>query len=127
VAASDGFHTAYDRSDHPFSLPRKDPTVFIMDPEEGQTYAVDEWVLLNALAYDQDDNDLADENLAWTSDLDGPLGTGSEVPLESLSPGWHTIKLTGTDGEGLTNSHSVHVCVGCAQVYLPLVLRGNGP
>jgi hypothetical protein len=127
VAASDGFHTAYDRSDHPFSMPRKAPTVFIMDPEEGQTYAVDEWVLLTALAYDQDNDDLAEENLAWTSDVDGPLGTGSEVALESLSPAWHTITLTGADGEGLTSSHSVHVCVGCTQVYLPLVLRGNVP
>ncbi len=119
-AASD---TAYDHSDHPFSVPRKDPTVFIMDPEEGQTYAIDEWVLLTALAYDQDDDDLAEDDMAWTSDLDGPLGTGSEVALESLSRGWHTITLTGTDGEGLTSSHSVRVCVGCTDIYLPLILR----
>jgi hypothetical protein len=125
VAASDGFHTAYDQSDGFFSVPRKDPTVFIMDPDEGQTYAVDEWVLLTALAYDQDEEDLAEENLVWTSDLEGPLGTGSEVALESLSPGWHTITLAGTDGEGLTSSHSVHVYVGCTDIYLPLVLRRN--
>jgi hypothetical protein len=127
VAASDGFHTAYDSSDDPFSVPRKAPTAFIMDPEEGQIYAVGEWVLLTALAYDQDDDDLAEEDLAWTSDRDGALGTGSEVALASLSPGRHTITLMGTDGEGLTSSHSVRVCVGCTQVYLPLVLRRNEP
>ena len=120
VLASDGFYSVQDQSDAFFSSSRKPPSVTIMDPEDGQVYAPGAWVVLQALAYDQDEEDLPDENLTWVSDRDGALGQGWEVETTSLTPGWHTLTLTGTDDNGLSASDSVSIYIGY-RAWLPLL------
>ena len=93
-----------------------------MDPEDGQVYAPGAWVVLQALAYDQDEEDLPDENLTWVSDRDGALGQGWEVETTSLTSGWHTLTLTGTDDNGLSASDSVSIYIGY-RAWLPVLYR----
>jgi hypothetical protein len=122
IRASDGFYSVQDRSDAFFSSSRKPPSVTIMDPEFGQVYAPGAWVVLQALAYDQDDEDLSAENLTWVSDCDGVLGKGWEVETTSLTPGQHTIILTGRDANGLSASDSVTIYIG-HRAWLPMVYK----
>jgi hypothetical protein len=121
VVASDGFYTAVDQADGFSTAARQDPTALILFPEEGQSYSPNQPLTFQGVAYDQDLADLPGASLAWTSDRDGALGTGSRLEA-ALSPGWHTVTLTATDGQGLTATDQVTFYVGYA-VHLPVVLR----
>jgi len=77
--------------------------------------------VLEGSAYDPEDGILEESALAWTSSLDGGLGTGSIV-LASLSPGQHIITLTATDSDGNVTTDSLIVFVGY-KTYLPLILK----
>lgn len=126
VAASDGFYTTWDTIDGAISLERKPPTVFLLDPIDGEHYVNSRWVVLKAQGYDQDLDDLGDADLAWSSSLDGALGTGVEVEPTALSVGEHVITVTATDDEGLTTTASVTITVG-AKVHLPIVNGDMAP
>ncbi|MCX6032877.1 MAG: hypothetical protein NT169_26775 [Chloroflexi bacterium] len=81
-------------------------------------------IVLWGLGCDPEDAALDDPALSWTDSISGTLGTGSEIELpEGLSRGWHTVTLTATDSDGMTGAASVRVCVGCATVYLPMLLK----
>lgn len=56
------------------------------------------------------DETITDAQIAWSSDLDGSLGTGM-VLLQTLTAGTHTITMTATDGKGLSASDQVVVTV----------------
>jgi hypothetical protein len=124
VLVSDGINTAADESDDVFSVPSKPPEVYILWPESGQVFEPQEMVLLQGAAYDLEDGPLADEALTWTSDRDGGLGSGEEVPALGLSPGWHDISLTATDSDEGTVNVTVRIFVG-PRVYLPVILKNR--
>ena len=77
-------------------VPTKPPAVEILAPLDGTTYLVGDVTVLEGSAYDLEDGILEESVLAWTSSLDGGLGTGS-IMLASLSPGQHIITLTAMD------------------------------
>jgi hypothetical protein len=60
---------------------------------------------------DADDGSLTGASLVWTSDLDGPIGTGVSFNKADLSVGVHTITLTATDSEGATGTASVQITI----------------
>jgi hypothetical protein len=121
VIATDGLNTAQDDSDGTFVVPTKPPAVEILAPLDGTAYLVGDVTVLEGSAYDLEDGILEESVLAWTSSLDGGLGTGSIV-LASLSPGQHIITLTATDSDGNAATDSLIVFVGY-QTYLPLILK----
>ena len=45
--------------------------------------------------------------LAWTSSVDGSLGSGHILGGRNLTPGMHTISLTVKDGDGMTGSDDI--------------------
>jgi MYXO-CTERM domain-containing protein len=61
-------------------------------------------VTLRATAFDPEDRTLAGEAIAWSSSVDGELGTGTELVAEDLSAGGHVITITATDSDALTDS-----------------------
>jgi hypothetical protein len=63
-----------------------------------------------ATASDTEDGDLT-ASLSWTSDLDGPIGTGGSFTTSSLSVGIHSITASVTDSGGLTASDTIKVTI----------------
>src|SRR5581483_6137227 len=86
------------------------PTVAITSPAAGTTFAPRETVPLAATAADLEDGDLG-AAIAWTSSLDGALGTGATLPIGTLRSGAHTITATATDAGGRSASATVGITV----------------
>jgi hypothetical protein len=90
------------------SLP---PVVAISDPQDDSSFPVGTDILFAGSATDPEDGDLG-AGLAWTSNLDGPIGTGISFSFSGLSQGEHEILAEVTDSSGLTGSDSVSIEVG---------------
>ena len=96
-------------------LPANDtPTVSITSPTDGSTFASGETILFQGTASDTEDGDLT-VSLVWTSDIDGPIGTGGSFST-TLSDGNHTITASATDSDGKTGSASISIIVGSPPV-----------
>jgi hypothetical protein len=111
VVASDGFNTASDESDSAFQIPLKAPSVQIAAPEDGTTFQRPEAVFLRGRGSDPEDGELRGAALQWSSDRDGPLGTGNQVVSPELSRGDHVITLTAVDADGMRGTASVTIDV----------------
>ena len=76
----------------------------------------------SALAASLDEllSSLPDASLAWSSNRDGAMGTGSRVVYNDLSVGSHTVTLTATDSDGLKGSATVAVTVNEVPVLPPI-------
>ena len=125
VQASDGWHTAGDTSAS-FQVPGKAPLAGILEPLDGAVLAAP--VTLQGYGYDLEDGQLDGAALAWSSDRDGPLGSGDMLWDVDLSLGQHTLSLEVTDSQGHTRTATVVITVvsgepGVEHVYLPVVRR----
>jgi hypothetical protein len=111
VKASDGFNTASDMSDAPFTTPNTAPAGRIQSPAGGTAYSRSAPVPLMGKASDLEEDQLTGSSLQWSSDLDGTLGTGEavDVPGSTLSEGVHNITLTATDDGGLSSVSTVGI------------------
>ncbi len=133
VIAYDGVRTGIDISDADFHLPNHPPVVHIQRPEDGGHARAGNLVLLTAQARDAED-DLIVDQLQWHSDRDGPLGTGREIGVRTLSQGLHTLTAMVTDTMGLTATDSVQFWVlppvppasQCAEVVVNGDFEGEG-
>jgi hypothetical protein len=119
VIASDGVHSSYDEV-APVTIVDVPPQVSIVQPIAGQTFAGEQLLALSALASDPEDGELDGDAVRWTSDLDGPLGSGAEatVAAAGLSEGEHELTVTATDTAGASTAATVRVFV--SRVYAPL-------
>ena len=75
------------------------PTVTITSPPNGSTFTEGDAITFTGTATDTEDGNLT-AGLAWTSSVDGSLGSGGSVSTSTLSPGTHTITAAVTDGDG---------------------------
>ena len=89
------------------------PVVSITAPPDASTHPEGDPVTFTGTSTDAEDGDLT-ASLSWSSDLDGPLGTGGSLTTSSLSLGTHTVTASSTDSGGL---------VGTAQVTLTINAR----
>ncbi|MEP4933220.1 LamG-like jellyroll fold domain-containing protein, partial [Haloferula sp.] len=90
--------------------PNQPPTVVISSPAGGSSLNPGDSVLFEGTAIDIEDGDVT-SGLAWTSDIDGSLGTGTGFSLTSLSSGVHQITASVSDAGALTGSDVVTVIV----------------
>jgi hypothetical protein len=111
VWATDGIHTASDESDAPFAVPNRVPTVEITRPTGNVTVVVSQTVALAVAAYDVDTGSMSGNRVQWSSNIDGPLGSGAELAVATLSAGVHTITARADDGKGGVASDKVQVTV----------------
>jgi glucose/arabinose dehydrogenase len=89
--------------------PNTAPVVNVTAPTDGATVSSSSTVSFSATANDLEQGNMASA-LAWTSSIDGALGSGSSIS-SSLSAGTHTITATATDSESLEGSDSITVNV----------------
>lgn len=87
------------------------PTASIASPSPGASYAPGEMVTFEGSGDDAEDGTLSGGALAWESDRDGELGTGTTVTRDDLSEGGHTVTLTATDSDGNGSTASVDIVV----------------
>ena len=124
LRVSDGVNTTEVDSEL-FQIARKAPLALITHPRMATVYAPDEPVPLQGFASDAEDGMLPDEALAWDSSLDGHLGVGASLFVDTLSPGHHVITLTATDGDGQVSTASVEILISRHRLYLPIVQRSD--
>ncbi len=89
------------------------PTLAIVTPTDGTTALAGQSVVLTAVASDLEDGDLG-PTIAWTSSLDGPLGTGTPLARATLRPGTHLLTATVEDAHGVTASATTTLLVNVA-------------
>ncbi len=89
--------------------PNSVPAVSIYDPADYSAYGEGVTIDFAGTALDTEDGDLT-ASLAWTSSLDGPIGSGGSVAT-TLSPGLHQVIAAVTDSGGLEGSAAVSVGV----------------
>ncbi len=111
VFATDGMHTAMDRTSNPFSVANKPPLVAISAPQDGAAVTLGQTVLARGLATDPEDGPLAGKQLRWQLDGTVDLGAGQEIQLAHLAAGVHHLTLRGVDSNGaaasVTNTFTV--------------------
>ncbi|MCB9481270.1 MAG: hypothetical protein H6680_05560 [Desulfobacteraceae bacterium] len=88
------------------------PVPVIATPVQDRVFNEGESIILSGSAQDKEDGAITGTGLEWSSDLDGFLGTGTEIKNPQLRSGRHTITLTATDNDGFTNSVSVSIVTG---------------
>ncbi len=90
------------------------PTVSIAAPADGSTSVEGDVVTFIGAAADPEDGDLS-AALAWTSSLDGPIGTGGTFNISTLSLGTHTItaSVADSDTNAVATSITVNVQPAC--------------
>ena len=111
VTATDGINTGEMETGN-IPVPFKAPEVFIEEPVSGSTFRSGEEVLLDGEAYDLQDEWLSgDSELSWGSSLDGPVGVGPTVYVDTLTPGEHVITLTATNSGGIAATQNVTITV----------------
>ena len=88
------------------------PVVNITAPEDGAGFVPDDQVTFTGTASDLEDVDLS-AGIDWTSNLDGPLGTGASIP-STLSSGTHTVTASVTDAGGKSATDQITVTVNAA-------------
>jgi hypothetical protein len=112
VLVSDGWHTRAIVGG-PFRVARKPPAVAISAPADGEVLSEAQARVFVGWVADAEDGTLGGGALRWSSDHDGPLGTGTVllVPPGRLSPGAHLVTLSARDGDGLEGGASVGITV----------------
>jgi hypothetical protein len=98
------------------------PTAEITEPSDGAIYNSGDLITFTGEGYDEEDGDLTGTSLLWSSDRDGPLGSGSSVVLHNLSTGIHKITLTVHDSSNATGQKTITITVseanGFSKFYL---------
>ena len=79
----------------------------ITSPANGTKVQQGASVSFSGTASDAEDGNLA-ANLAWTSSLDGAIGTGATFSTTGLAVGSHTVSAAVTDSGGLTGIELDH-------------------
>jgi hypothetical protein len=122
VVASDGVNVGFDETPASITIPNHAPDALITDPTGGSYHLPGDLVVFHGLAADMEDGTLPDAALHWSDDVQGSLGDGPSVPVNTLNPGKHTVTLTATDSYGVSSTTSVTFWVD-NPMYLPNVSR----
>ena len=86
------------------------PVVTITAPSDGSVFTQGATVSFAGTASDAADGNLGG-SLAWTSSIDGAIGTGAGFSTSALAVGQHTITSTVTDSSGLSGVDSITMTV----------------
>ena len=105
-------------------MPESRPTLALDSPASGSTYSWGAQVTLIATADDLFDGTVGDAQYRWTSDRDGPIGSGRILNTTTLSPGNHAISVQVANSQGGTRAAGP---VTISLVIQPPTVRLDGP
>lgn len=91
-----------------FVIKNPTPTVRIVSPINGSAI-VNKQILFVSSSFDLRDGQLKSDSLIWTSDIEGYLGTGRSIVIDSLSVGRHLITVKGVNANGYYASNSISI------------------
>src|SRR5439155_273263 len=86
------------------------PQIVLLGPPDLTVAGFGEPITFSAIAFDFEDGDLS-SRLAWTSSLDGALGTGGSLTVTTLRSGTHTLTASATNRRGLTGQKTITIVV----------------
>lgn len=101
------------------------PSVRILAPSDSAVFMLDNEVTFTGTATDAEENSLKGSALAWTSSLDGHIGSGASFTTDNLSKGTHVITLTATDSQGLADSATLSITINPENNTLPTATITN--
>jgi hypothetical protein len=87
------------------------PTVTIVAPVDLAEFDEGADVTFEGNAVDQFSIEIPPEDLEWTSERDGVLGTGNSLTVNTLSVGEHGITLTAVDSDGVEGTSRITIRV----------------
>src|SRR5207249_3027555 len=94
------------------------PAVAVTAPSNGRLFPVGFPITFTATAVE--DGDLT-STIAWTSDLQGSLGVGGNVPVVLSNAGTHHITATVTDSDGAMRAQEIDVTITLAPPMLTVL------
>ncbi len=107
-----------------FQITSKAPSLAIHTPLDNSRFAIGETIYLQGSGHDLESGVLASSQLSWESDLDGQLGNGQMIAINTLSEGIHTITLKAIDGSGQSGQTQVKIEVSDSfRIYLPMITK----
>ncbi len=87
------------------------PVATIVDPAPGSAFDRGDAVTFAGNAVDPEDGNLPGLAMSWSSSLDGALGTGESLTLNTLSEGAHTVRLTAIDSRAAIGQDEVNITI----------------
>ncbi len=87
------------------------PSVTISAPADGSSFVSGTSITFMGSGTDAEDGELSGSDLAWTSDVDGALATGSSLTSSALQVGAHTITLTASDSRGAAGTAAISITI----------------
>jgi hypothetical protein len=99
VIATAGLRTSVAET-APFHIPRKLRIPYLVEPHADARYEVGSPVAFFGIGFSPDFGLCPPAEVKWSSQKDGPLGTGYQLTITSLSVGRHRIQLSISDGLG---------------------------
>ncbi len=97
------------------------PIVTITAPANGTSFIEGDSIALIGTANDAEDGDLS-ASLAWSSDVNDPIGTGASVSTSTLSVGSHTITASVTDSSAAVGTAAISITVNAVPNAAPTVV-----
>jgi len=86
------------------------PAATIARPYDGSLHAGNDNIYFEGSAADPEDGPITSPSvLAWSSDIDGPIGSGESFIAAGLTSGLHTITFRATDSHGATGTDAVAI------------------
>jgi hypothetical protein len=109
VLASEGFRTGAATSGE-FSVPPRSRTVSIVQPKDGANFFQGQSIQLFGFVSAAGES-VDPEELNWSSNVNGFLGTGDQLAVHALSTGRHFITLEADDGCGGRTAKTIRITV----------------
>jgi endonuclease I len=114
----------------PLEAANSPPSVSILSPSSGSSFAQGESVVFSGSATDPEDGSL-NSSIQWSSNRDGTLGSGQSITVSTLSPGQHSIQARVSDSSGSTASAGITVTIEesapCSnETWIEIAAKANG-
>jgi len=92
------------------------PKTKITSPLQWAQFSEGDIVNFIGTGIDEQDGNLEGNSLIWESNIDGLLGSGTSLSLNTLTSGIHKISLTSTDGDGNFDTDYISIEVHSSSV-----------